>query len=894
MRIEQIKVEYQSSPIGIDILRPRFSWKLISDKRDEQQAQYRICVALDSDLKEVQWDTKMTPSAQSIQVEYDGIALQSNQKYYYKIWVQGQDGDAGESGIESFETALLSHSEWQACWITPDYDYRAVKTACPILRSEFKLAKKVKKAKVYVTAKGLYELRLNGEKVGEDYLTPGWTSFNKHILYQTYDVTNQLKVGDNAVGTIIGSGWYKGEVGWRNTRNLYGGREAFIMEMRVQYEDGSEEVIKSNGSWKSSYHTMIEFSEIYHGETVDLRKNDAWDMPNYDDSQWFGVREMHSADNSILHAQECASVRVQEIIKPLKLWTNEFGETLIDMGQNMSGWTQVTVKGNKGDRVVLKHAEILDQDGRFYVDNLKGAKQQTEYILNDDKEVVLRPHFTYQGFRYVKIEEFPGTPTLDNFVGLVLYSGMEATGDFECSDEMVNQLQHNLTWSMKGNFVDIPTDCPQRCERLGWTADIQVFAPTAAFNMDIARFLTKWLRDLKADQRPDGGVPLVVPNIYDSDTYAYDLNGYQGKNDIIAAAWSDAATICPWVIYQNYGDTRILEEQYESMKTYIEYVRNEGDNPYLWDTGHQLGDWVALDAPYGSFIGATDVSFIATAYYAYSTQLFSKTAAILGNDEDAKKYQELHQEILKAFVAKYVTADGQLTVKTQTALILAVYFELVDESLRQGLMDTLAKILKDSNYDLITGFVGTPYICHVLSQYGYTDVSYKLLLKKDYPSWLYQITRGATTIWEHLDGLKPDGSLWNPRMNSFNHYAYGSVGEWLYKSVAGIKLDEQKPGYQHFFVRPEITDDFDYVKAHTNSMYGKVGVNWEKKGSDLLLTVMVPVNTSATVCFGDVAKEQVTEQGKALADIAGVREVVEQSELSVVVGSGTYNFEIKK
>lgn len=892
MQVVNTTVEYRTNPLGIDVEFPRFSWKVTEEGRNRYQTAYQIQTARDPLFTQPMWDTGRRDGGCSVLVPYEGDKLLSCTRYYYRIRVWNQDGEeSGWSETAWFETAMFDYQEWKADWITPEYDFQAPKTACPIIRTEFQLEKPVREARIYVTAKGTYELRLNGEKVGEDYLTPGWTSYNKRTLYQTYDVTSMLCQGGNAVGAMIGSGWYKGELGWRSRRNLYGGREALILELHILYEDGSRENLVSDGTWKSSYRGPVLYAENYHGETYDARRETTWDRPGFDDGDWFGVRVMGRVPKSVLKAQECESVRIKEIRKPVEILTTPKGELVLDMGQNMTGWLRFRVKGEAGSRVVLSHAEILDPEGNFYTDNLKGAKQRIEYILRGDGEEIYRPHFTFQGFRYVRIEEFPGQPDPEQFEGLVLYSDLERTGRFSCSNPLVNQLYENALWSQKGNFVDIPTDCPQRCERLGWTADIQVFAATAAMNMKIPLFLTKWLRDLAAEQFESGGVPWVVPDIYD-DTYAYDLAGYVGQSEQTAAAWGDAATICPWTLYQYYGDTRILEEQYDSMKAYVEFIKGEGESPYLWDTGHQLGDWVALDAPYGSFIGATDTAYVATAYYAYSTDILARTAAIIGRGQDAVEYRELHRRILDAFCEQYLESDGTLKVKTQTAIVLALQFQLVPERHRQGLADQLADWLADTGYDLITGFVGTPYICHVLTKYGHADTAYQLLLKTEYPSWLYQVTRGATTVWEHLDGLKPDGTLWNPRMNSFNHYAYGSVVEWLYRGIAGLSPDEKNPGFRRFTVTPNPGGELTFAKAELESMYGKITAGWQCEDKEKIYLVEVPANTSARLCIPKAHACDITESGRCLEECEGLLSATEEgAHLYLELGSGSYRFE---
>lgn len=894
MEIIKTYIEYRENPLGIDVKAPRFFWISEEPGRGVRQTARQIQTAYDKEFNKMVWDSGKVDSSESIQVPYEGPALQSCMRYYYRVRVWNQKDEPGPwSRTGWWETGIMDFNEWEGDWITPEYDFQAPKTACPILRREFCLKGQIRQARAYVTAKGDYELYINGSKAGDAFLTPGWTSYNKRLLYQTYDVTDLLAQGENAVGAMIGSGWYKGELGWRSRRNLYGGREALILEIHVEYEDGTKEKILSDASWKSSYRGPVIYAEHYHGETYDARKETEFSRPGLDTGEWFGVRPMGRVTKSVLRAQECESVKIKEILKPVCILETPRGEKVLDMGQNMTGWVRFRVKGCTGSRVILSHAEMLDPDGNFYTDNLKGAKQRIEYILKGDGEEVYRPHFTFQGFRYVRIDEFPGEPDISQFEGLVLYSDLERTGEFSCSDPLLNRLYENTMWSQKGNFVDIPSDCPQRCERLGWTADIQVFAGTAAFNMRIPLFLSKWLHDLAAEQYESGGVPWVVPDIYD-DTYAYDLAGYVGQSEQVAAAWGDAAVICPWTLYRHYGDIRILEEQYESMKKYVEFIYRQGKNPYVWDTGHQLGDWVALDAPYGSFIGATDTSYVATAYYAYSTEILYKTAQVLGRQGDTCHYRQLYHKILDEFRKNYVFSDGSLSVRTQTAIVLALQFGLVQEEYRQGLADELAEWLKRTGYGLITGFVGTPYICHVLTKYGHPEAAYGLLMKKEYPSWLYQVTKGATTVWEHLDGLKPDGTMWNPRMNSFNHYAYGSVAEWLYSGIGGISPTLEEAGYKKFVFAPQTGGGLKWASVKEETMYGTIEASWEETEEDgrqaVIYRLKVPAGTTAEVWIGQ-NEDQITESGKSLRDSEGIRSVRQEMEKTVILaGSGVYKF----
>jgi alpha-L-rhamnosidase len=553
------------------------------------------------------------------------------------------------------------------------------------------------------------------------------------------------------------------------------------------------------------------------------------------------------------------------------------------MGQNMVGWVRFSVEGNRGDQVILKHAEVLDKYGNFYTDNLRSAKQTIEYILKGEAREIFEPHFTFQGFRYVKIEKYPKEPDLNDFTGVVIHSDMERIGSFECSEPLINQLQHNILWGQKGNFVEVPTDCPQRDERLGWTGDAQVFIRTACFNMNVASFFSKWLRDLQADQLENGGVPHVVPNVLGKDAHS-------------SSAWADAAVICPWTIYLCYGDTRILEQQYDSMKAWVEYIRAQGENEYLWNTGFHFGDWLALDAKEDSYVGSTAKDYIATAFYAYSTAILRETAKILGRDEDVNKYSNLHERIIENFQKEFVTLNGRLAVPTQTAHVLALMFDLVKPEDRKRVIDTLVEYIHENKDHLTTGFVGTPYLCLVLSQNGYNDLAYKLVQQKDYPSWLYPITKGATTMWEHWDGIKEDGSFWSADMNSFNHYAYGSIGDWLYRVVAGIDTHSDKTGYKHIIIKPQPGSGLTYAKAAIKSMYGEIKSFWEDEGDTMKVLICIPSNTTATIVLPYAQSiEGVYEGDKELKDAEGILSSKEaECGIELEIGSGEYCFSYPK
>lgn len=890
LKVIDLRCEYKVNPIGIGVKHPRISWKLAADGRGVKQTGYQIVVAKDDAFQDVLWDSGQVQSEDSIHIALNEVPYETRTRYYYrvKVW-DNRDRSSDWSEVAFWETGL-GLDEWTAEWISAPLDLTDNPEQCPMLRRSFTARGKVKSARIYATSLGLYCLELNGKRVGDEYFTPGWTSYHNRLQYQTYDVTSLVRESGNAIGAMLGPGWYKGNLGWQGQREIYGDRTALLLQLHLEYESGEQEVIRTDGEWKAAPSPIL-MSEIYHGETYDARLEQAgWSEPDFADSAWRPVQVIdHTKD--ILIAQENVPVRIVNELVPIKKWITPKGELVLDMGQNMVGWVRFQVQGEAGQEVVLQHAEILDRDGNFYTGNLRTAKQTIRYILKGGGVETFEPHFTFQGFRYLKLTGIDEQDVqLEHFKGMVLHSDMERTGSFECSDSDINQLQHNIEWGLKGNFLDVPTDCPQRDERLGWTGDAQMFIRTSTFLYNVAPFFTKWLRDLAAEQLDNGGVPFVIPDIL-----GQDMDSTEQEQGHSSAAWGDAATINPWTLYLVYGDKRLLEEQYDSMKAWVEYIRSQGEHEYLWNTGFHFGDWVALDAKEDSYIGATDRDYIATAFYAYSTELLQKAAEVLGKEEDAKKYAELHRNIVHAFRNEFVTPAGRIAVGTQTAQILALMFNLVDGEARTRAVQKLHELLKETDYHLTTGFVGTPYLNLVLSQHGLNDVAYKLLFQKDYPSWLYQITKGATTIWEHWDGIKEDGSFWSDDMNSFNHYAYGSIGDWLYRVVAGIDLDEAEPAYKRIVIRPQPGDGLEWVNAELDSMYGKIRSAWKKDGDKLTLDVVIPANTTAKIWLpGSDADVTVSESGTALSEAEGIEDVqASEQGMVVTVGSGTYSFVIE-
>lgn len=881
---KNLRCEYLKNPIGLDVDKPRISWRIESDKREVIQSAYHLQISEDGFFNSILWDSGKTMSEESIQIQIDNIHLKPRYRYYYRVKVWDQSNNESEwSKISFWETGILN-DKWDAEWIAASTDIDQ-SGASPLLRKTFSLTKEIKSARAYATSLGLYNIYINGERVGDKYFTPGWTSYDHRVQYQAYDVTPLLEKGDNAIGMLLGNGWYKGYLGFQNKNKLYGERMAGLLELYIYYKDGSEEKVTTDQGWKASS-GPVQMSEIYHGEFYDARlEKKGWSTGEYNDSDWQRVEVVPHRKDHIIYQQN-EPIRKINQLSPKGFIRTPQGDLVLDMGQNMVGWLRFNINGNRGKKVSLVHGEVLDKNGNFYIDNLRSAKQTNTYILKGgNTDEVYEPHFTFQGFRYVKLDGFPESITLDDFTGIVLHSDMQHTGNFKCSNALVNQLHHNILWGQKGNFIDVPTDCPQRDERLGWTGDAQMFVRTATYLKNVAPFFTKWLKDLKANQLESGGVPYVIPDILKETDE--NLGGVTHSS----AAWGDAAVIIPWTLYLSYGDIRILEEQYESMKSWVEYIRTQGDSEYLWDTGFHLGDWLGLDSKPDEYVGATDKTFIATAFYAYCTKLLTRTASIIGAKEDSNEYNELYNSIIKRFQHEFVTPAGRLSVPTQTAHVLALIFNLVDGKVKERTADRLVELIKERDYHLSTGFVGTPYLNLALSENGYHDIACKLLLQEDYPSWLYQITKGATTVWEHWDSIKEDGSFWSDDMNSFNHYAYGSIGEWLYKVIAGVNTDEYKPGYKHAIISPKPGAELSWVDFNFDCLYGEIQSFWKEENGLFTFVVTIPPNTTATIILPEARPSEVNESGNPIDESVGIKKISPSNQdLTIEIGSGNYQF----
>lgn len=708
------------------------------------------------------------------------------------------------------------NENWKAKWIKPPVDMGDV---CPTYTKKFDCfqIKGLKSATLSITAMGVYEAMLNNVRVGNFVLAPGWTLYEKRLQVQQYDVTNLLQK-ENSLAVTVGKGWYRSTIpGWiwperkEMIQSLPAGLTACL---ELTFTDGTTQTIITDESFTVS-ESPVRFSEIYDGETYDAAFISNVSHP----------AALFQGPTHTLIPQEGEEVCEQERLTPARLFTTPSGETIIDFGQNITGYVEVSLNASAGEKVALSHAEVLDKEGNFYTENYRGAKAKYVYLCKDGQQTY-KPKMTFFGFRYIRIDDFPGgvsKASTENFTAIAVHSQMERTGYLRCSNPLLNKLFDNVVWGQKGNFLDVPTDCPQRDERLGWTGDAQVFIRTACLNFDAEKFFTKWLADMAAGQKENGMVGHVVPNILN--------NGHP------SAAWDDAATLCPWALYLAYGNPDILEAQYSCMEKWVSYITNHTTTPFLWTGGTHFEDWLGLDSPAGSYKGATRADFIASAFYAYSTQLLIKAGKVLGRA--VSEYESLYESIVAAFRHTYSTYT------TQTECVLAAYFHLAPDP--QAAADQLASMISSCGTKLQTGFVGTPYLLHVLSDYGYTELAYDLLLRTEYPSWLYPVTKGATTIWEHWDGIMEDGSFWSADMNSFNHYAYGAVADWVYCKAAGIQTIEEFPGYQRALIQPLPDKRLDWLEASVRTRQGLICSRWEKQDKKWRYTIDTPVDATIII-----------------------------------------------
>lgn len=828
-----VRFEHRREALGIGTARPRLSWRVSAGQPGWQQEAYELEAWSSVDSRS--GSTGRIASSESVLVPWPFAPLVSRQRVWVRVRVWDKTGQVSPwSELAPVEAGLLEGGDWTARFVTPTWEEDSDRPRPgPLLRREFELRPGLKQARLYITALGVYEPYLNGSPVGDHVMAPGWTSYHHRLRYQTFDVTTLLHPGRNAIGAMLGDGWFRGRLGFGGGRpNLYGDRLALLAQLEVEYADGSTQRVVTDETWQAAPGPILA-NDIYNGETYDARlEQPGWSEPGFAAQSWSGVRLL-DWDYSTLFAPLGPPVRRIELIAPRSITRSPSGKTIVDFGQNLVGRLRLTVRGEAGRTITLRHAEVLES-GELCTRPLRHAAATDRYTLRGGEVETWEPRFTFHGFRYAEVDGWPGELTPENLRAVVCHSDLERTGWFECSDPLINRLHENVVWSMRGNFLDIPTDCPQRDERLGWTGDIQVFSPTATFLYDVAGFLSSWLADLAAEQKALGVVPFVVPTTLP-------------QPNPPAAAWGDAAVIIPWVLYQRFGDLKILADQFESMCMWVDLIEKTAGEGRLWDRGFQFGDWLDPAAPPERPGDARTPSFIvATAYFARSAELVGQTASLLGKKEAAVHYLALASEVRAAFNREYVTPSGRLLSDSATAYALALQFDLLPtESQRQHAAARLAALARANGYCISTGFVGTPLICDALCSQGDYDTAYRLLTQRACPSWLYPVTMGATTIWERWDSLRPDGSVNPGEMTSFNHYALGAVADWLHRTVGG--LAPAAPGYQVLDVRPRPGGGLTRARARHLTPYGMAECAWQIEAGTINVQVEVPPNTTARV-----------------------------------------------
>ncbi|MGX1676328.1 glycoside hydrolase family 78 protein [Streptomyces sp. NPDC055400] len=832
-RPHALRAEHHREPLGIGEARPRLSWAIPDAPAGWRQVAYEVeCVDLESgDVV----SSGRIDSADSVLVPWPHQKLRSRSRRQIRVrvWGAGRTDASDWSPELTLETGLLEASDWTASFITPDIP--AADESVPLLRLDFPVKAEVHRARLYATALGLYELELNGSRVGDIALAPGWTSYHHRLRYQTYDVTAALHTGSNVLGASLADGWFRGRLGFNGgTRHIYGDQRGLLVQLEIEYADGSVESVGTDESWRTAP-GPVRYASLYDGEHHDARRERAgWSTATFDAGDWLPVQVI-DRDRTTLVAPQGPPVRCVQELKPITETISPSGKRIVDFGQNLVGRLRLQAEGPPGAVIRVRHAEIL-QSGELCVRPLRQARATDEYVLRGDGRESWEPRFTFHGFRYAEIS---GDVDDVEVVARVYHTDMVRTGSFTCSDPDIQRLHANVVWSMRGNFLDIPTDCPQRDERLGWTGDVQIFAPTASFLYDCAGMLSSWLRDLAADQLPNGCVPYFVPAIAAPPLELDTLTP--------TAAWGDVSVLTPWELYRQYGDAEVLRAQYPSARAWVDCMTAHAGDDQLWDTGFQFGDWLDPTAPPDDpTANKADPYLIATAYRARSTAVLARMAHTLGYFEDHQHYEELAQAIKDAFAQRWVRASGLLDNDAQASYAIALHFDLLPTAAQREVAgQRLAALVKEADFHIATGFVGTPVICDALAGSGHLDTAYALLLKRTCPSWLYPVTQGATTIWERWDSLLPNGEVNPGDMTSFNHYALGAVADWLHRVVAGLAPDE--PGYRRLLIRPRPGGGLTHASAAKETPYGRAEVSWLRETDALTVHLAVPVGATAVV-----------------------------------------------
>ncbi|WP_230860040.1 alpha-L-rhamnosidase [Actinoplanes aureus] len=869
-----MQTEQRTEPLGLGDRRPRLSWALDSERRGAAQSGYRIIAAeREEDLDEparLLWDTGRRESTDTILIPWLGPALRSATRYHWRVEVWDESGAPGGSAQSWFETGLLHTDDWTAAWIgrdaqalppvdpptDDDLDTPGPAEAPLNLRTAFHLSARPVRARLYATARGVYEAALNGTRIGDHELAPGWTEYHQRIQYQTYDVTAHLRDGDNVLSAVVADGWWSGYVGFdaRRPARHYGDAPQFLAQLVAEFADGSRQVIATGDGWTES-DGPIRSADLMMGQFVDARRHPGEQRP---------VVVLDSGPGPLV-AEPDAPIRVTADLPAVEVRAKGDGRYIVDFGQNLVGRIRLIIRhARPGQRIVVRHAEVL-ADGELYTENLRRAAATDTYVTAGAETEVFEPRFTFHGFRYAEISGYPGKLTGADVSARVLHSDLPWTGRFECSDPVVNQLHANIGWGQRGNFVAVPTDCPQRDERLGWLADAQVFAPTATRNADVSAFFARWLRDVVDGQNTDGAFRDVAPII------AFDREG--------APAWGDAGVIIPWLLWRTYGDRRVLERCFDAMVRWVEHIRRHNPD-LLWQhrTGNSYGDWLQVDAE-------TPRDVLATAYFARSTEIVAAAADVLG--KPAAEYRALHAAIKDAFRNAYVGDDGSVKGGTQTAYLLALGFGLLPGDLVDKAAAHLAADIEARGDRLTTGFVGVSLLCPVLSEHGRTDLAYALLHQDEYPSWAYSIRHGATTIWERWDGWTEQHGFQSAAMNSFNHYSLGSVGDWLYGRVAGIDQTPDSVAHRELLLRPTPGGRLTWAHAEQETVRGRVACGWSIHDDRLTVTATVPPGCTAVLHIPTTDVGSVRENDVPAAEVPGV---LDADGHTLRLTSGRYTF----
>ena len=931
----ELRCEYHPNPLGIDEAQPRLTWRVESPERGQKQTAHQVLVASSEDALSKNngdlWDSGKVAGGETANVVYAGKPLASRTQCFWKVRVWDKDGRASWSQPASWAMGLLKPEDWQAGYISFRDTTPVHKDAKELFlppahqyRKEFTAGKQVRRATIYATASGIYELLLNGQRVGDAVFAPGWTDYRQRAYYQTYDVTSLVQKGDNALGAWVADGWYSGYIGFgllehigteKVGRYTYGKTPALMTQLEIEYIDGSRETIATDAMWKTTGDGPVQEADLLMGEFYDARKETpGWSQVNFDDSKW--EQAIRAGDNGSVPATfyefrnpaepgegpkiegrpvdlgftppprlesfPGVPVRPLEEIKPVAITSPTNGVYLFNLGQNFAGVVRLKVKGEAGTKIRLRFGEMLHTNGTLMTENLRKARATDHYVLRGDpRGETYTPRFTFHGFQYVEVTGYPGTPGKDAITGIAFSSDTPPAGSFECSDPMVNRLFKNILWTQRANFIDLPTDCPQRDERFGWTGDAQAFVRTATYNVDAAAFYTKWLRELMESQRPSGTFPGYAPFPFQ---HGWDFG----------TAWCDAGVICPWTIWKAYGDTRIIERCWPNMVKFIEWRQSESKDFLGVKHGNDWGDWL-------SFGGKTPLAYVDTVYFAHTTRLMADMAAAIGKEKEAAQYRELFDQIKTAFNNKYVQPGGRLTVDTQTAYALALDMDLLPTEIRGPSGARLAQKLRSgetaTNSGMTTGFLGTRPLLPVLSDVGEHDLAVKHFQSRKFPSWGYEVSQGATTIWERWNSFTKEKGFGDAGMNSFSHYAFGAVGEWMFSRLAGIDTDG--PGYQKIILRPSPptpggkaeNKPIDWVKAHYDSIHGRISSEWRLAGNKFELKTTIPANTTATVYLPADNSERIRESGKPLAKVAGVKWLRQEGDRAVLaVESGSYQF----